>query len=384
MQPRSATYTRIQGDEGTVYVRGEWLDRLSTIGALLFDCDGVLVDARRSYDRAIIETVTFFSEKIICSPFPKEIVSPKLLARLRESGGFNCDWDSVYVILLSLFSQAPLETQRRFLEAFSKQREPSTLLKTLKAPPDCSVLASFGEEALLRIAEVADDSGRVRVEREVFESCLSKEALSIFKKLLAYPGLAGESILATVFDEMYYGSGLLHKARGLTPRFYQGKGFIEDEKLVVSASALSRLRGVFGRENLGIVSGRSMVGTRFTLGGLWDHFNPEAMVFVEDEEVSQREALKNGVRIGKPEPYTLLKAAKAVASSNLILYLGDSAEDIIMSKKACLTQPRFAFAGIYKHTYYPERIINMFMEREAELIIPTVNELPKALGYRED
>lgn len=54
------------------------------MNGILFDMDGVLVDVSNSYDRTICKTSAFFLKKEI---------DPKEIYKIRNSGGFNNDWD---------------------------------------------------------------------------------------------------------------------------------------------------------------------------------------------------------------------------------------------------------------------------------------------------
>jgi HAD superfamily hydrolase (TIGR01548 family) len=72
--------------------------------------DGVLVDVRDSYRKAIQETVKFFTEK---RPSPLEI------QRLKEKGGYNNDWDLTEALVLARGKLAPkAEIVRKFQEFY--------------------------------------------------------------------------------------------------------------------------------------------------------------------------------------------------------------------------------------------------------------------------
>ncbi len=58
--------------------------------AILFDMDGVLVDVRCSYRKAIQETVAYFTGKQ---------AKTSEIQRLKEMGGYNNDWDLTEAIL---------------------------------------------------------------------------------------------------------------------------------------------------------------------------------------------------------------------------------------------------------------------------------------------
>ncbi|MBI2547956.1 histidinol-phosphate transaminase [Candidatus Woesearchaeota archaeon] len=58
---------------------------------LLFDMDGVLVDVRQSYRRAIQETAAFFTQARI---------DPSEIEQLKRQGGYNNDWDLTEALIL--------------------------------------------------------------------------------------------------------------------------------------------------------------------------------------------------------------------------------------------------------------------------------------------
>lgn len=375
MVVKASSYRTVRIDGNVAYVKEDRVGLLKEIGGIVFDCDGVLIDASNSYDQAIVETVTFFGERLIAKPFPRNIVSPEFLTLLRESGGFNNDWDTCYAILLTLFSQTSPSIQSRLLGAMAVENNPSTILMSLKAQPSEPSFIPNAKGALMEMAEKADATGIQTVESSVFSSSVSKESLRVFKELLGCPGRVGESILATVFNEYFYGPSLFRQAHGFDAHFYTGRGLIENERLLASPRTVVQLRDNLGKKSLGIASGRGGVATRFTLRELWGSFNSEAAVFIEDEEASSKD-----VKVGKPEPYALLKAAKAM-NGRLILYVGDSTEDFLMAERANreLGKTRFLFAGVYQHSYNPERKMKMFLDKEADLVIPSVDLLPKTL-----
>ncbi|MBI4258048.1 MAG: hypothetical protein HY619_03755 [Thaumarchaeota archaeon] len=371
-----SSYRTFKIDGKTAHVKKD-LDRLTQIGGVVFDCDGVLIDASKSYDQAIVETVAFFGERIIANPFPKSITSPEFLARLRESGGFNNDWDTCYATLLTLFSQTPTQVQNRLTGAIAVEKNPSKILKRIMAPPPSDAsFTSHAKTALQEMAEKVDSTGIKSVESFVLSSPLSKGTFNAFKELLGYPGRVGTSILATIFNEYFYGAELFRQAHGSDAEFHGGRGLIGNECLLVSSETMLQLKDIFEGGGLGIASGRSRLATRFTLGRLWDYFKPEATIFIEDEE-----ALNPNVKVGKPEPYSLLKAAKAMQNPKTVLYVGDSTEDLLMTERANaeLRKRRFLFAGVYQHAHDPDRKRKMFLEKKADIIIPSVDLLPKTL-----
>jgi HAD superfamily phosphatase len=71
----------------------------TTIRALLFDMDGVLVDVSRSYRRAIEETVEHFTGRKI---------GKNTVQRYKNYGGFNDDWKLTHAVITDTAMQVPL------------------------------------------------------------------------------------------------------------------------------------------------------------------------------------------------------------------------------------------------------------------------------------
>lgn len=82
----------------------------TTIHALLFDMDGVLVDVSRSYRRAIEETVEHFTGRKI---------GKNTVQRYKNYGGFNDDWRLTHAVITDTAMEVPFnrvvdEFQQRY------------------------------------------------------------------------------------------------------------------------------------------------------------------------------------------------------------------------------------------------------------------------------
>lgn len=64
-----------------------------------------------------------------------------------------------------------------------------------------------------------------------------------------------------------------------------------------------------------------------------------------------------------------------------MLYVGNSAEDYILTERANQIKRVFLFTGCYALQNGRNKMIKLFKEAKADMIIPTVNDLPKVLGY---
>jgi hypothetical protein len=189
---------------------------------------------------------------------------------------------------------------------------------------------------------------------------------------LVYPAPVGKSLLATVFDEFFYGPTLFRKQHNIKPRYYHGKPFIENDKLVVRKQTLNMISEKF-RGNLAIISGRSRVAAQHSLKTLFKVFNTQASVFLEDENRKH----------WKPNPYSIKKAMDHFGAKTA-LYAGDSIEDLSMTKKAEReADAKILFIGVYGCSVRPQEMINKFKEAHADVIIKSVDGLPKLL-YKTD
>jgi phosphoglycolate phosphatase-like HAD superfamily hydrolase len=184
----------------------------------------------------------------------------------------------------------------------------------------------------------------------------------------------GESLVVTVFNEFFYGEDYCRTVFGTQPRFASGPGYVSQERAILTDAACRRLAALFSGR-LGIVSGRRRSTAEKTLGDRLAVFDPSALVFLEDEYDQVQEK-----SIGKPSPYGLLKAGSALGHPLPMLYVGDSAEDIIMVNRAERRGILCLFCGVYRYGYNPQARIRLFMNAGAALILPSVNELPDVLS----
>lgn len=370
IQQSSPPYYRRRLQHRTVYIKPDAVTKLSEIQAIIFDCDGVLIDTRRSYTTTIIRTARFMLNRLVGITLPAQVITPCIVETLRKSGGFNNDWNSTYIITLYLVSRLP----RPCVEAFLQQR-----YRRQHLGDDAERL----HDALFRFVAQADSAGLPSLEKILFADRQPQyrlHALRRFKDLVQYPERGADSLLATIFDEIFYGPELFRHAHRRPARYYTGRGAIENETPIITEATLKQLAEMVGKPNLGIASGRGTVATRYTLGALFHAFNPRARILLEDDELNAHgdvQALR--AERAKPAPYSLLAAAQAMKPFRRALYVGDSAEDFIMTRRANQHDPRYLFAGVTDHSHDPKAKRMMFAEAMADIILPSVNHLPPLL-----
>ena len=390
-------YTVFNVGRGKAYFRKDRMKQLRSVDAVVFDCDGVLIDIRDSYNKAISKAVAYILEGLTGYAFPESLASDEIIFLFRKSGGFNNDWDTVYGILMFTLSnllgenreelRKRMETTGRKPNAFERF---SSMKEAAKEEPMPKVMSNeFSDGLTVRLKEfvqLLDASGTDSVDKNLVEAPDVSEDFPDFynslKRFLHCPEEVGRSIVATIFEEFFCGAKLFQETYGVEPRFNTGPGMIENERLIIRPETLDRLTSVLGNANLGIASGSRLRPAEYALGDLLKRFSPTALVFLETMEENENsragvEGLK--VNLKKPHPFSLLKAAEAFNSFNSALYVGDSMEDVIMVREANNLGKRFLFAAVYRYSGLEDVVLQGFLESSCDLVVPSVNELPLVL-----
>ncbi|MCW4019918.1 MAG: hypothetical protein NWF14_01625 [Candidatus Bathyarchaeota archaeon] len=395
MLPKGYVVLNVSG--GDAYVRKDRLNELRRADGVVFDCDGVLVDVRNSYNRAISKAVVYLLGGLTGCAVPEGLISDGVIFLFRRSGGFNCDRDTVYGILMFMLSKMPREPRNKLRKLVERAVMQPDLLKRFslvreavknELKPDGLDVGFFEGlvDELKGFTGVLDETGPASVDKNLLEGSGASESFVAFynamKQFLYQPAEVGKSIVATIFEEFFCGPELVQKTYGVEPRFYAGSGMVENETVIIQAETLDRLTSVLGKANIGVASGSMFEPRRHVLGGLLEKFNPEALVFLDVVEEAERERSKrecSAVNLKKPHPFSLIKAAEAFGSFNCALYVGDSMEDALMAREARKLDERFLFVGVYRYSGVEDIVLRGFLEAGCDTVIPSVNELPYVL-----
>jgi phosphoglycolate phosphatase-like HAD superfamily hydrolase len=80
----------------------------------------------------------------------------------------------------------------------------------------------------------------------------------------------------------------------------------------------------------------------------------------------------------KPSGASLVRAHKKL-SANVMLYVGDSAEDRLMVDDVRKRYDEILFAGIYGSSFNERAQISYFTGTDSDMLVKSVNQIPPAL-----
>ena len=313
-----------------IYINDSDIDVLNEIDAIIFDCDGVLIDITKSYDQAIIKT-TQYVLKNFAKINDSIDVDFKIIDGFKSTGGFNDEVDLTYAAIISLVAAKKLEKDQ----------------------------SNF----IFNVIKNADLSGITSVEKYLE----NQVDISEIKKQLSYPGTHHENPLYQIFDQLFYGPKLYQKLFKNSSKFSES-GLIEQDDVILNNLLIEKLQNKFNSK-ISIVTGRGKESTSYSLKTLLEKFDLKNSTFLEDES---RE-------LAKPNPQSLLDAIKGMNSISTLL-VGDSMEDFIMAKKATDSGSKTTFCGIIGTSKNPQEKLELFQRNGAILVLDSINLLPKVLN----
>ena len=313
-----------------IYVDDSRIDMLNKIDAIIFDCDGVLIDITKSYDLAIIKTTQHVLENFAKIDDAID-VDFKIIDGFKSTGGFNDEVDLAYAAIISLVAAKKLK------------KDQTTFIFNVIDNSDSSGIASV-EKYVENLVDVSD-----------------------IKKILSYPGSHDQNPLYQIFDQFFYGPELYQKLFKNTSKFSE-PGLIEQDDVILSDSLIKKLRKKFNSK-IAMVTGRGNESVRYSLKEMLDKFDLKNSVFLEDESRD----------LAKPNPKPLLDSIKGMNSVST-LYVGDSMEDFIMAKKVTELGHKTIFCGIMGTSKNPLEKLDLFEQNDAILVLDSIHLLPKVLN----
>lgn len=352
-------YESLRTEDGRAWIKSSSVSGLRDVDAVVFDCDGVLIDTSKSYDATTIMVADRLIQLLFGTKLPWKVFAQSLILRLRRTGLFNNDWDTTYALVM--FAGLAL---------WEAGDSPRTYEVTTRIR---SVIRQFA----VSVKDIGSASEAVNWYLEHADRNSSQDFSTLkLQEKLGYPGAPPRSFMATVFDEIYHGPRLYRQMYGTSARYYSGEGLIERERILITRTDLSSLNILLGKGKLAIATGRPYLAAKHVLKSILAYFNRKASIFLGDVDVHP-ELAGQLASFRKPSGQGLIHASKLMPS-NVLLCVGDSTEDIMMVENA--RAEIFAFsAGVYGTSIDEPEQIRFFRNRNVDLILPGARSLPAIL-----
>ena len=314
-----------------VFISDEISQKIQKFDSIIFDCDGVLVDIRNSYDHAINKTISAIMKELFNDEIG-DIVTSKIHFGLKSAGGFNDEVAVVYAIIMTLVA--------------SKKSE----IKFEKLIVD--VINNANESGINSIDNYFNDQNIDLIE---------------IKSKLDYENSRKVSYIHKIFNQLFYGPKLYQEIFNEKSQFYD-EPLIDLDDIVLDNNLMLKLKNRFGTK-ISTVTGRGKFAFSYSMKNFLDNFDMENSVFLEDRPLN----------LAKPNPESLIESISKI-NSKCSLYIGDSMEDLLMVQKCQEQGYDVSFCGIYGSSDEPELKYELFEKNKASFILESIQELPKALN----
>ena len=281
---------------------------------IIFDMDGVIMDVSDSYRDVVRRTTRlFFQPALGWQNLPEPLFELSDLAAIKQSGGLNNDWDLTCAVINLLYS---LITRPAVYES----PDPWTRWAKTLNRGDVTAIADFFASTDQPLATLLNQKGRLRDE---FIAGL-------------YAGDVGSgNIIKQIFQEIYLGHELFKSTYNLTPKVYEGDGFILRENVLIDRSVLEAL----SRNNiLAIATGRPRAEAEYPL----KHFDLRKyfeMIYTLDDCLREEKRIlaQKGekVSLSKPHPFMLDAIADGLKEKfDGYYYVGDMPDDMAAASRS--------------------------------------------------
>ncbi len=373
-------YEVMRTRNGPAWIRSSQFQHLQQVDAIAFDCDGVLVDARRSYDATIPRVVDQLLGMILGIDLPWKKLAPRMILDLRRTGLFNNDWDTTYALILFSLLALPLKVIREL--AASSVKIPARRFNYSQTATMVNI-ASIVRKFCSALTRSGDASEAVkRFVKDNMANKLYGPVIAMVEERLGYPGSPPSALLSTLFDEVYHGPALFRRMYEVDARYYRGKGLIENERVLVKERDLDNANEILEGRRLAIITGRPYLAAEHVLRSILRYFDVQASLFIGDIDVHP-ELAPRLTAFRKPSGRALTHVREALGS-DMILYVGDSAEDLEMVENARLEEEPALSAGVYGTSADQLDRVKFFIDRGADLVLPTARVIPDVLRVVKD
>ena len=314
-----------------IFISENISQKIPKFDSIIFDCDGVLVDIRNSYDHAINKTISTIMKELFNDEIG-DVVTSKIHFDLKSVGGFNDEVAVVYAIIMTLVAskKSKIEFEKLIID----------------------VINNSNESGINSIDDYFKDQNIDLIE---------------IKSKLDYENSRKISFIHRIFNQLFYGPKLYEEIFNEKSQF-NDEPLIDLDDVVLDDNLMSKLKTRFDSK-VTTVTGRGKFAFSYSMKNFLDDFDMENSVFLEDRPLN----------FAKPNPESLIESISKI-NSQCSLYVGDSMEDLLMVKKCQKKGYDVSFCGIYGSSDEPKLKYELFQKNKASFILESIQELPKALN----
>ena len=311
-----------------IFISDDVLQKIQKFDSIIFDCDGVLVDIRNSYDYAINKTISAIIKELFNDEIG-DVVTSKIHFGLKSVGGFNDEVAVVYAIVMTLVASKKSEIEF--------------------------------EKLIIDVINNANESGINSIDDYFKDQNID---LTEIKSKLDYENSRKASYIHRIFNQLFYGSKLYQEIFNEKSQFNYNP-LIDLDDIVLDNNLMLKLKNRFGTK-ISTVTGRGKFAFSYSMKNFLEKFDMESSVFLEDRSLD----------LAKPNPESLIESISKI-NSKCSLYIGDSMEDLLMVQKCQEQGYDVSFCGIYGSSDEPELKYELFQKNDAPFILESIQELDR-------
>jgi phosphoglycolate phosphatase-like HAD superfamily hydrolase len=346
------------------------LNILKKIEVLILDFDGVVFSTKNSFWKTIQKTVNFYFLQLLkLKGSYLNLVTQKEIQKFKDIGIYNDDWKLTKLFILYFLSALTLKSKSclKIIKEGDSLKEVLNIIQELKKIFNSERLTTTylilvkkdKEKGFKPLLKFLKENDELKTLQKIFPDLI--DSLPKLKSFIQTK-VNKEDLIQKIFEEFYLGKKLYEESYNQPALFNLGKGFIENERPLITIETLKKLYEKFGK--LIIYSERPRKQAIYVLEKfkLKDYFNLNSSYF--REEIHKFSFLGDP---GKPNPtpfFNLLKDLKA--ENKFSAYVGDTIAEAILIKKL-------------KAKYLTKSLLIIvsknFSQNNADIILKNVNEL---------
>ena len=307
----------------------KFLDRISQVDTLVFDIDGVLIDVRDSFRKAVCQTVQFYFKEILRFQGSQSLINPEEVEYFKMAGGFNNDWDLSSAVVLFYLMKADENNLKNIDELRSNKPD----IKTFTT----RILPSGG--GLGKVVDLVEKNWNIKDK--------------IFNRW-------DKELITKIFKEIYAGEEYCFNIYGFNPSLIKSESLIKKEKIIIDKKKKDFLQNY----SIGILTGRTKREARIALERLGCEDNVfDGRIVTADDGVE------------KPHPQGLKKLSVSL-KTKLGIYVGDIWDDLITAKNFNkeAKETKFLSAIVLAEGFnLQNRTIEFYLNEGVDLLAQDVN-----------